>query len=46
MLEVTGLDRDRALGWTLVRILQNVLWDLEDGETRSIRASWTIARPG
>jgi streptomycin 6-kinase len=32
MLEVVGLDRDRAIGWTLGRILQNALWDLEDGE--------------
>lgn len=32
MLEVTGLERDRAVGWTLVRVLQNVLWDLEDEE--------------
>jgi streptomycin 6-kinase len=32
MVEVVGLDRDRAVGWTLGRILQNVLWDLEDGE--------------
>lgn len=32
MIEVVGLDRDRAVGWTLGRILQNALWDLEDGE--------------
>lgn len=31
MVEVVGLDRERAVGWTLGRILQNVLWDLEDG---------------
>jgi streptomycin 6-kinase len=30
MLDVTGLERDRAVGWTMVRILQNVLWDLAD----------------
>jgi streptomycin 6-kinase len=29
---VVGLDRDRAVGWTLGRILQNVLWDLEGGD--------------
>ncbi|MEI8406992.1 MULTISPECIES: aminoglycoside phosphotransferase family protein [unclassified Kribbella] len=33
MLDITGIDRDRALGWTAGRILQNVLWDAEDGET-------------
>jgi streptomycin 6-kinase len=34
MLEVTGIDRDRALGWTAGRILQNVLWFTADGDTR------------
>jgi streptomycin 6-kinase len=34
MLEVAGIDRDRALGWTAARILQNVLWFTEDGATR------------
>jgi streptomycin 6-kinase len=34
MIGVLGLDRERAVGWTLGRILQNVLWDLEDGEHR------------
>jgi streptomycin 6-kinase len=34
MLEVTGIDRDRALGWTAGRVLQNVLWFTEDGDTR------------
>ena len=33
MLDVTGIDRERALGWTAGRILQNVLWNTEDGET-------------
>ncbi|MEU0095910.1 aminoglycoside phosphotransferase family protein [Kribbella sp. NPDC006257] len=32
MTEVVGVDRERAVGWTLGRILQNVLWDLADGE--------------
>ncbi|MEU4761780.1 aminoglycoside phosphotransferase family protein [Actinosynnema sp. NPDC023794] len=27
------LDRDRAAAWTLGRVLQNSLWDVEDGET-------------
>jgi streptomycin 6-kinase len=33
MLEITGIDRDRALGWTAGRILQNVLWETDGGET-------------
>ena len=32
MVEVLGLDRRRAAGWTYARVLQNTLWDLEDGE--------------
>ena len=31
LTEVVGLDRRRATGWTLGRVLQNVLWDIEDG---------------
>ncbi|SDT23420.1 streptomycin 6-kinase [Streptomyces sp. TLI_053] len=27
-----ALDRPRATRWTLARVLQNVLWDIEDGE--------------
>ncbi|MFG1906982.1 aminoglycoside phosphotransferase family protein [Kribbella sp. NPDC048928] len=34
MLEVTGIERDRALAWTAGRILQNILWFTEDGDTR------------
>ncbi|MEV4158899.1 aminoglycoside phosphotransferase family protein [Nonomuraea dietziae] len=34
MVEGLGLDRDRAVGWTLGRVLQDALWDLEDGESR------------
>ncbi|MFI0818629.1 aminoglycoside phosphotransferase family protein [Streptomyces sp. NPDC021098] len=30
MTEVVGLDRQRATAWTLARILQNGLWDLEE----------------
>ncbi|MEV1242675.1 aminoglycoside phosphotransferase family protein [Nonomuraea sp. NPDC049750] len=33
LTEVLGLDRHRATGWTLGRILQNALWDIEDGKT-------------
>jgi streptomycin 6-kinase len=32
MVDRLALDRNRAVGWTLGRILQNVLWDLEDDE--------------
>ncbi|MGC4936747.1 aminoglycoside phosphotransferase family protein [Kribbella sp. DT2] len=31
MVDLLALDRSRAVGWTLGRILQNVLWDLEGG---------------
>ena len=33
LTDVLGLDRDRAAAWTLGRVLQNSLWDVEDGET-------------
>lgn len=32
MTEVLGLERPRAARWTLARVLQNSLWDIEDGE--------------
>lgn len=32
LVEMLGLDRARAVGWTLGRVLQNVLWAVEDGE--------------
>ncbi|WP_406187054.1 aminoglycoside phosphotransferase family protein [Streptomyces sp. NBC_01006] len=44
MTEVLGLDRQRAAGWTLGRVLQNTLWDLEDGETSMDPAQAVIAR--
>ncbi|MEU9982478.1 aminoglycoside phosphotransferase family protein [Streptomyces sp. NPDC050856] len=31
MTEALGLDRDRARAWTLGRVLQDCLWDVEDG---------------
>lgn len=34
MTEVVGLDRQRAAGWTLGRVLQTVVWTMESGETR------------
>jgi streptomycin 6-kinase len=33
LTEVLGLDRQRAIGWTHGRVLQNALWDIEDGDT-------------
>ncbi|MFB7400332.1 aminoglycoside phosphotransferase family protein [Streptomyces rubiginosohelvolus] len=34
LTDALGLDRTRAAGWTLGRLLQNALWDIEDGEQR------------
>lgn len=31
LTEMLALDRDRASAWTLARLLQNTLWDIEDG---------------
>jgi streptomycin 6-kinase len=33
MVDALGLDRARAVGWSLGRVLQNGLWNVEDGET-------------
>ncbi|RSS33787.1 hydroxyurea phosphotransferase [Streptomyces sp. WAC07061] len=33
LTEALELDRERAAGWTLGRLLQNTLWDVEDGRT-------------
>ncbi|MFJ7779126.1 aminoglycoside phosphotransferase family protein [Streptomyces yangpuensis] len=43
LTEVLGLDRPRATGWTLGRLLQNALWDIEDGATRLAPPSVTLA---
>ncbi|MEH1127699.1 aminoglycoside phosphotransferase family protein [Micromonospora sp. CPCC 206061] len=32
MTEVLGLDRERAVAWTLARILQNKLWEVESDD--------------
>ncbi|MER7573825.1 aminoglycoside phosphotransferase family protein [Streptomyces sp. NPDC126514] len=32
MTDVMGLDRGRSRAWTLGRVLQNAVWQLEDGE--------------
>lgn len=34
LTETVGLDRERARAWTLARVLQNCLWEVEDGEER------------
>ncbi|MFF7314812.1 aminoglycoside phosphotransferase family protein [Streptomyces sp. NPDC008137] len=31
MTDILALDRPRARAWTLARLLQNTLWDIEDG---------------
>jgi streptomycin 6-kinase len=51
LTEVVGLDRRRAAGWTLGRVMQNALWDVEDGESRLDPAQVAVAtalleRPG
>jgi streptomycin 6-kinase len=33
MTDILGLDRKRATGWTLARVLQNALWDVEHDDT-------------
>jgi streptomycin 6-kinase len=33
MTDILGLDRRRASAWTLARILQNTLWDIEHDDT-------------
>jgi streptomycin 6-kinase len=43
LTEVLGLDRARATGWTLGRLLQNSLWDIDDGETTLAPPSVAIA---
>ncbi|MFH8368169.1 aminoglycoside phosphotransferase family protein [Streptomyces sp. NPDC018031] len=43
LTEALGLDRRRATGWTLGRVLQNALWDVEDGRTALEPAQVAIA---
>ncbi|MER7498848.1 hypothetical protein AB0L05_07050 [Nonomuraea pusilla] len=43
LTEVLGLDRERAKGWTLGRVLQNALWDVEDGRSALEPAQVTVA---
>ncbi|WP_219507078.1 aminoglycoside phosphotransferase family protein [Nonomuraea ceibae] len=43
LTETLGLDRSRAVGWTLGRVLQNALWDIEDGKPTLEPAQVAIA---
>lgn len=43
LTEALELDRQRAVGWTLGRVLQNAVWDVEDGRTALEPAQVTIA---
>lgn len=43
LTDALGLDRARATGWTLGRLLQNSLWDIDDGATRLAPPSVAIA---
>ncbi|MCT4356901.1 aminoglycoside phosphotransferase family protein [Streptomyces sp. Je 1-79] len=44
LTERLGLDRERASAWTLGRVLQNGLWDVEDGEPALDPDQVSIAR--
>ncbi len=43
MVDGLGLDPQRAAGWTLGRVLQNALWDVEDGERQLNEIGLTVA---
>lgn len=43
MTEILGLDRRRAAGWTLARILQNTLWEADNGPSWSTGIDAAIA---
>ncbi|WP_031009808.1 aminoglycoside phosphotransferase family protein [Streptomyces sp. NRRL F-5727] len=44
LTERLGLDRERALAWTLGRVLQNGLWEVEEGEDELGAAQVVVAR--
>lgn len=44
LAEAVGADRERARAWTLGRVLQNCLWDVEDGEDRLDERELAVAR--
>ncbi|QSB12754.1 hypothetical protein JQS43_13740 [Natronosporangium hydrolyticum] len=41
LVEAAGLDRHRAAGWTLARILEDTCWQLESGTT-TIRPEYRV----
>jgi streptomycin 6-kinase len=43
LTEAIGADRKRAVGWVLGRVLQNALWDVEDGKRGLERSQVAIA---
>ncbi|WP_329381478.1 aminoglycoside phosphotransferase family protein [Streptomyces sp. NBC_01351] len=44
LAEAVGADRERARCWTLGRVLQNCLWDVEEGEERLEERQVAVAR--
>ncbi|PRB14122.1 aminoglycoside phosphotransferase family protein [Microbacterium sp. MYb62] len=42
LTEMLDLDRDRAAVWTRARLLQNTLWDVEDGYTAIAASAKTV----
>ncbi|MGS2588163.1 aminoglycoside phosphotransferase family protein [Streptomyces hebeiensis] len=43
LTEVLELDRERAAGWTLARLLQNTLWDIGDGRAEIAPSQIVVA---
>ena len=43
LTEVVGVDRGAAVGWTLGRVLQNALWEVEDGKAALDPADMALA---
>jgi streptomycin 6-kinase len=44
LTEVAGIDRERARAWTLVRVLQDSLWQMEDARPRVPEVQAALAR--
>ncbi|MGW9349709.1 aminoglycoside phosphotransferase family protein [Nocardiopsis flavescens] len=44
LTDAAGLDRDRARAWTLVRVLENTVWSLEEGDPARTGEMLAIAR--
>lgn len=42
LTEMLNLDRVRAAGWTVARLLQNTLWDIEDGQAAISPSAKTV----